>query len=107
MKSCNIDKCPWFARLDCRKYVKEDTLRFPAFSVMALALAATAAAQTPTIRSGLDGVVNNASYAPRGLPNSSIAQGSIFAIFGSNLGPAALAQQPSYPLQTTLGGTSV
>lgn len=72
-----------------------------------LATAASAFGQTPTIRAGADGVVNNASYAPAGLPNASIAQGSIFAIFGDNLGPATLAQQPSYPLQKTLGGTSV
>lgn len=52
-------------------------------------------------------MVSNASYAARGLPNSSIARGSIFAIFGDNLGPAVLAQQPSYPLQTTLAGTAV
>ncbi len=76
------------------------------FSAIVLALAVTVVAQ-PTIRATADGVVNNASYAPAGLPNSSIAQGSIFAIFGSNLGPAALAQQPSYPLQKTLAGTSV
>ncbi|MBZ5724251.1 MAG: hypothetical protein LAP87_04575 [Acidobacteriia bacterium] len=64
-------------------------------------------AQTPAIRTDATGVVSNATYAARGLPNSGIAQGSIFAIFGTNLGPAALTQQPSYPLNTTLGGTSV
>lgn len=67
----------------------------------------TVYAQTPTIRTTADGVVNNASYAPSGLPNSSIAQGSIFAIFGSNLGGGTLAQQQSYPLSKTLNGTSV
>lgn len=82
-------------------------MRLVTFCAVVLALAVTAAAQTPSIRAGADGVVNNASYVPRGLPNSSVAQGSIFAIFGSNLGPATLAQQPSYPLQKTLGGTSV
>lgn len=74
---------------------------------VAVLMAAAGLAQTPTIRPGADGVVNNASYAPRGLPNSNIAQGSIFAVFGDNLGPATLAQQPSYPLQKTLGGTSI
>jgi uncharacterized protein (TIGR03437 family) len=73
----------------------------------ALLLASVGAAQTPTIRTSATGVVNNASYAPRGLPNSSIAQGAIFAIFGDNLGPATIATQPSYPLQTTLAGTAV
>jgi uncharacterized protein (TIGR03437 family) len=75
-------------------------------STLAVLLATVAAAQ-PTIRSTPDGVVNNASYSPRGLPNSSIAQGSIFAVFGSNMGGASLAQQPSYPLQKTLAGTAV
>lgn len=77
------------------------------YGAFALGLAASAFAQSPAIRSGADGVVNNASYAPAGLPNSSIAQGSIFAIFGDNLGPAALTQQPKYPLEKMLGGTSV
>src|ERR1035441_8835338 len=34
------------------------------------------------------GTVNAASLAPFGLPNAPIAQGSIFTIFGENLGPA-------------------
>jgi uncharacterized protein (TIGR03437 family) len=76
-------------------------------SAFGLVLAVTCLAQTPVIRPGPDGIVNNASYAQRGLPNSGIAQGSIFAIFGDNLGPANLTTQPSYPLQKTLGGTSV
>lgn len=76
-------------------------------SAAALVFAASALAQTPSIRSGNDAVVNNASYLPAGLPNGSIAQGSIFAIFGDNLGPASIEQQPAYPLQKTLAGTSV
>ncbi len=76
-------------------------------AAMAILLALAGVAQTPTIRTTATGVVNNASYAARGLPNSSIAQGSIFAIFGDNLGPATITQQPSYPLQTTLAGTAV
>ena len=74
--------------------------------VLAVLSIATGAAQ-PVIRADATGVVSNATYAARGLPNSGIAQGSIFAIFGTNLGPAALTQQPGYPLNTTLGGTSV
>ena len=52
-------------------------------------------------------VVNSASYLPPGLPGSAIAQGSIFTIFGSGLGPNTLAQAGPLPLQTSLGGTSV
>ena len=46
----------------------------------------TVAQAQPTIKSFL----NNASYIIPPLPGSSIAQGSIFAIFGTNMGPAAL-----------------
>ena len=56
----------------------------------------------PTIKSFL----NNASYIIPPLPGSSIAQGSIFAIFGTNMGPAALVQA-GFPLPTDLSDTSV
>jgi hypothetical protein len=68
-----------------------------------LVLAAIAAAQ-PQIAPG--GVVNSASNAPVGWPNSSIAQGSIFAIYGSKLGPPS-SPALQYPLLTTLVGVSV
>ena len=51
--------------------------------------------------------VNSASFARSDLPNGSLAQGSIFTVFGSNMGPAALAQSTSFPLPTDLAGTSV
>jgi uncharacterized protein (TIGR03437 family) len=56
----------------------------------------------------LTGVVNAASGIPPGLPNYGIAQGSIFLVYGSNLGPTAL-QVASQPLPTTAGlaGTSI
>jgi len=62
------------------------------------------AAAQPVVDGG--GVVNAASYALTGLPNSSIAQGSIFSVFGRAMGPAAL-QQAGFPLPTQLAGTSV
>jgi len=68
-------------------------------------LAGAAVAQTPTIDAG--GVVNVASYAYADLPSGSIAQGSIFGIFGKNLGPTPFAQATAYPIPTTLGGTTV
>jgi uncharacterized protein (TIGR03437 family) len=51
-------------------------------------------------------IVNAASYASPIMANSSIAQGSIFTVFGTNLGPS---QSPptSFPLSTTLGGVTV
>lgn len=67
----------------------------------AMLLAAAAQAQ-PRINS----VLNNASYTVPPLPGSAIAPGSIFAVFGANMGPAELAQS-SFPLPTTLAGTAV
>ena len=55
-------------------------------------------------------VLNGASYALPGLPNSGIAQGSIFIVFGQNLGPAAIVQVNKFPLPTVppgLAGTSI
>ena len=51
-------------------------------------------------------ILNAASYAPAGLPGGSIARGSVFSIFGTNLGPTnspALA----FPLGITLAGVSI
>lgn len=71
----------------------------------ALFLAAGALqAQTPAISAG--GVFNTASYAPAGLPGAAIAQGSLFVIFGKNMGPVALAVG-SLPYTTSLSGTSI
>jgi len=52
------------------------------------------------------GIFNAASDAYIGLPNSSIAQGSIFTLYGTNLGPSS-SPGLSFPLKTTLGGVSV
>jgi phosphatidylglycerol---prolipoprotein diacylglyceryl transferase len=53
------------------------------------------------------GVVNGASFAPQGLPHGSIARGSIFTIFGRDLGPQTFVTPSESPLQTTLGGVLV
>lgn len=55
---------------------------------------------------GTDGIVNVASYLPSGFPNSGIAQGSIFVVFGSGLGPSSI-QYGAFPLPTQLSGTSI
>lgn len=63
-------------------------------------------AQTkPVIKN--NGVVNAASFAGPGMPNYAIAQGSIFNVFGSGLGPATIVQSSGFPVPTTLGGTSL
>lgn len=80
---------------------------FYALCGLLLASAGSLTAQTPAINAG--GVINAASYANPDLPNGSIAQGSMFVIFGTNLGPANLVQATSFPLPTAagLGGTRV
>jgi uncharacterized protein (TIGR03437 family) len=70
-----------------------------------LLLAAAGLAQTPSVDAG--GVVNVASYAYADLPGGAIAQGSIFGIFGKNLGPSPYVVPSGYPIPTTLSGTSV
>lgn len=69
--------------------------------LLAAAFAVAAVAQ-PVVT----GALNTASYAVPGLPNSGLAQGSMIAIFGRNMGPAAIAQASAFPLPTALGGTS-
>lgn len=64
----------------------------------------------PSIPSGptsaLGGIVNAASYANPVLPNSGIAQGSLFTMFGSNLGPST-SPSLSFPLSDDLGGVTI
>ena len=80
--------------------------RHLAVLAMAGVFGSFALAQQPSVLAG--GIVNNASYTPSALPGSAIAQGSIFVVFGNNMGPATLQTAGgSYPLPTTLGGTTV
>ena len=62
-----------------------------------------AAAQTPVITA----VANDASGIMQGLPNAGIAQGSIFLVVGTNLGPSTLATASAPFHDTTVGDTSV
>ena len=57
----------------------------------------------------ITGVTNAASNLPPGMPNSGVAQGAIFAVYGAGLGPSTLQQAQSFPLPTTQGlaGTTV
>ncbi len=86
-------------KLDCHETVR--IVRLVALAIACAALLTAAPAIT--------GVYNNSSFAPPGLPNSGIAQGSIFALTGSGLGPSALLEVQSFPWPSTLGlaGTTV
>lgn len=53
------------------------------------------------------GILNAASFSSQGLPNSAIARGSIFSIFGHDLGPAEGAVVSSFPLADSLAGVSI
>jgi len=52
-------------------------------------------------------VYNAASYMPGGIPAGAIAQGSVFTLFGANLGPAKAMTASSFPLGTTLGNVAI
>jgi uncharacterized protein (TIGR03437 family) len=52
-------------------------------------------------------IENAATNIPPGLPNAPIAQGALFVIKGKNLGPANLAIATTFPLTTSIGGTSI
>ena len=71
----------------------------------ALSISTAAMLAAPSIAS--PGVYNSASYALSAFPNGGIAQGSIFVIFGTGMGPSTIAYNSSLPYQTSLSGTSV
>jgi hypothetical protein len=77
----------------------------PPFVATLLLLAAVVASAQPQI--ALHGIVNNASFTPYGFRNYGIAQGAVFAVFGSGMGPDGLALAQSFPLGKELSGTSV
>ncbi len=69
-------------------------------------LAAVVVLAQPTVST----LVNGASNILPGLPNSAIAEGAIFVIYGTSLGPANIVQATAFPLGTVLppgSGTSV
>ena len=51
--------------------------------------------------------MNTASYALGSPPIGSLAQGSLFSIYGSDMGPEPSVRAGFYPLPSTLGGVSV
>ena len=72
-------------------------------AVLSLIAGGAALAQTPAVST----VVNAASNLLPGLPNAGIAQGALMILYGTALGPPALASISAYPLPITLAGTSV
>lgn len=68
-------------------------------------IASIAAPAHPEFSSG--SVVNGASFMPVPLPSGKIARGSIFSVFGTDMGPTAAAVNPAFPLQTEIGGVTI
>jgi uncharacterized protein (TIGR03437 family) len=66
----------------------------------------TGFAQAPPTTKETGAIVNAASYANPVLPNSGIAQGSIFTLFGTGLGPSS-SPSLAFPLSTSLGGVTL
>lgn len=77
--------------------------RYLLYAVLAAAASTSLFAQ-PVVSEG--GILNAASYTSSKLPGGAVAQGSIFVVFGSRMGPATIAQA-GFPLPTTLAGTSI
>ena len=72
---------------------------------LALTIAAQATFAVPFISP--QDVVSAASFTSPSLPGGVIAQGSIFSIFGRELGPVEGAQAAEFPLPTDLATVSV
>lgn len=52
------------------------------------------------------GVVNSGSLAPPGMSNGGVARGSVFTVFGANLGPSTPATVSAYPLSPNFNGVN-
>ena len=71
-------------------------------TLLLAALAAAVASAVPAIGPP----VNQGSFASPDEPMYGIAQGSMFAIFGTEMGPDALVVASAFPLTAELAGTS-
>jgi uncharacterized protein (TIGR03437 family) len=81
------------------------TIRFALRTALVCSFVTGAFAQLPLIYNR--STYNAASYLPAGIPAGGIAQGSIFTVFGTNLGPLTAAGPHGFPLGTTLAGVSL
>ena len=80
-------------------------VRFFIFAFICAAFIASGLDAAPTIA----GVYNAASWVVPHQTNSGIAQGALFTVTGTGLGPATIQHANSYPLPTTggLAGTTI
>jgi uncharacterized protein (TIGR03437 family) len=83
---------------------EENMLRLFRAALLIGVVAGAVQAQAPVITE----ITSSASEVLPGLPNSPIAAGSIFVIYGLSMGPTSLLQYTgALPLPTTLGAASV
>ena len=87
------------------RFASLDVSRLALWVACLCAFLSPAFAQNPLIYSR--STFNAASYIPAGIPAGAIAQGSIFSVFGANLGPSTPAGPSGFPLQTTLAGVTI
>src|ERR1035441_6530929 len=73
--------------------------------VLTAFLMGAAVAQPPLIYNR--SIYNAASFMPSGVPAGAIAQGSIFTLFGTQIGASNAVTANSFPLGTTLAGVSI
>jgi uncharacterized protein (TIGR03437 family) len=78
--------------------------RFAVYLLVFMISIAVGAAQAAPV---VTGVANAASYQAPGLSASGIAQGSIFSVFGTGLGPTLCGQTAATPLQASMCGVSL
>jgi uncharacterized protein (TIGR03437 family) len=71
--------------------------------IISLGLLAASGFAQPTVAL----ITNAASVSQPPLPNSAIAQGSYFSIYGTGMGPTTGVSWKPYPLPTTLGGSTI
>jgi uncharacterized protein (TIGR03437 family) len=76
-------------------------------TILAIVLSVGLFAASGSAQPKIDHISNAASYTLSPLPNSSIAQGSFFVIFGNGLASSTASIWGDYPLPTELGNASV
>ena len=90
----------------CQVFPRHQNALLPALARVALFCCCVAVVAQPPLLYNRS-ITNAASFMPAGLPNGAIARGSIFTMFGSNIGPGTPVPVSTFPLSATLGGISI
>src|SRR5262249_40478204 len=102
--SFNLVRGEWLMQL------RAGMVRFAASALFVIALIA-GFSETGQAQVTVGAAVNGASFLNSGLPNGKLAQGVLFTVFGTGMGPNTLVGVSGFPLPTklpnTAAGTSV